>query len=284
LITLSVFLYSLTFVGHVWLGLPVLRGWIIAFYLVAAGLILMTSLRWSALPLFLWLPYLFFPPLLTLIIGFATYGQLYQSSPVEAEPIVSIESAAPLPIIIHVSDTHFIGTSRGKTHQGADWDIAAISQLMPYIHSLRPRYLLITGDVTDTGAEPEWSQAASTLLDPAKKAGITVIMAPGTHDLQQAFRGARDKATAELAEAELSRRFLQMQTALAPDIRMVDGTTLHTLLSWKPADKEIQAATAKQYLECVRSGVLMMGERVPRSWAMGCALATRPNLVADGQG
>ena len=277
----SVFLYAITFVGHVLLGLPALSSWIaITIYFVVGLLFLVTFYIWKGMPLSLWIFYSFFPLLLTLAIGLFTAVQLYPTGPDKSAPSVSIESADPNPLLMHISDTHFIGMAREKTFQGANWNLAAIARLEQLILRLRPDYLLITGDVTDTGEKAEWDQAFKTLLGTAKEACIPVIMAPGTHDLQPAFFRGGGRGSVERADAELSRRFLEAQREFGPDLQTVDRRTVRALLSWEPTNEEIQETAREQYLACNRAA-LGFDTRPSRSWAKRCADATRPSMVAD---
>nr|WP_296072760.1 phosphodiesterase [uncultured Actinoplanes sp.] len=81
-------------------------------------------------------------------------------------------------IIAHVSDTHVDGSERNAERT---------RRVMRYLAGLAipADVVLITGDVTDRGTEPEYEQARR-LIDPAGPA----LFCPGNHDARQPFRKA----------------------------------------------------------------------------------------------
>jgi 3',5'-cyclic AMP phosphodiesterase CpdA len=243
-LTISILLYGVAFFLHFWVLLPGLASawWMIA-YFIAALLVPLLSLRFRFLPIALWVLYLLWPVLLTVTLGFYSYAQLFQSTPNISQPT---EGNARTLLLVQVSDIHFIGDPTGKTHEGANWNVHNIDESLKTIISLKPRFLLITGDITDSGAQGEWEQARAALLNPVKKAGITTIMAPGNHDLGPAFGGIwragglTDKLGLTMAAAwwgnqsypkeELSRHFLEEQDQLLGNLESTDHRDLHSLL------------------------------------------------------
>jgi metallophosphoesterase superfamily enzyme len=63
-----------------------------------------------------------------------------------------------------------------------------------------PKYLFITGDLTDTGSIAEWDRAWSVLKETSK--GMRIIIAPGNHDQNAAFVASRKLSTDEVERLE----------------------------------------------------------------------------------
>ncbi len=119
--------------------------------------------------------------------GFYRYALLDVASYAESTWKVSELPEHSRPVVVHVSDAHFIGSDCGRTYEGAAWDERRVRKSVAKILELAPQFLIVSGDITDSGTETEWQQARSVLLDPVVKSGTQVVVAPGNHDLQNVF-------------------------------------------------------------------------------------------------
>ncbi len=279
-------LYIVTILAHLILGLPILKMkfWLIAYIVLAVGFVL-TALWWIYLPVFLWPVYILLPLAGTIALGFVRFANIKMAGPPELDPIERMETAPPNPYFIHLSDPHFIGVEKGKTIEGKRRDATTSRRVASQVIRLHPHYLLITGDVTDSGSESEWKQAEEILLNPVRQAGVSVIMAPGNHDLQPAFGVGREPGSPDRVTAIHMRRFVDEEVALGTELSTVDRRTLASLESWRPTDQEVAAKASQVYLHCLANAPI--GERgaarlgAAMSWAKGCELASKPDVVRD---
>ena len=94
----------------------------------------------------------------------------------------------PKHVILHVSDTHFVGDGE-LLHDSVDSD----SNLAEMFHGLaksstRPDAIIFTGDLADTG-RPDAYQRLRAMVEPhAQALGAPVIWVMGNHDERVAFR------------------------------------------------------------------------------------------------
>lgn len=281
-------LTAIVTLSHFWVGLPAMNQlWFSILFTIlalgAAGWALTIDGKWLGLAAgsaFLLLA-VGAPVAGTVAIGTLRYGNLKVAGPDEHDSRQDLEigRAPDGPLFVHLSDSHFVGAGRGATFQGLPRDPEALAALSTRIRRLRPKYLFVTGDVTDTGREAEWQQANAILLEPARKDGIIVIVAPGNHDLQPAFGGVDGAGSPERASAILLRRFLESSGLAAAGLRTTDGRSVATLIGWRPTAEEVAERASRDYLTCVANPI------EPRAtgpaWAKGCELATKPEAVAQ---
>jgi len=274
--------------AHFWIGLPAMQH---AFFsvpfslLVLAGAAGALALRhqWSGIaPAGTILVLAIAAPVAgTVVIGTLRYGHLKGAGPDEHDGggHVDIAQAPKYPLFVHLSDSHFAGADRRETFQHLPRDPQVLSALSERIRSLKPHYLFVTGDVTDTGREAEWQQAEEILLGPARREGIVVIAAPGNHDLQPAFGGVDNALSPERASTILLRRFLEASGIARAGLQTTDGRSVAALVDWRPTQEEVAERASRDYLTCVANPI------EPRAsgpaWAKGCELATRPEVVAE---
>jgi 3',5'-cyclic AMP phosphodiesterase CpdA len=79
-----------------------------------------------------------------------------------------------MPIIAHISDTHFDGTERA---------LARSRRTMEYLRSCDVDAILVTGDLADHGDVKEYEQVKAELV-----ADVPVLLLPGNHDDRSAYR------------------------------------------------------------------------------------------------
>ncbi|GAB3163045.1 metallophosphoesterase [Amycolatopsis sp. NPDC004378] len=77
-------------------------------------------------------------------------------------------------IIAHLSDLHLDGGQRAEDR---------VAAVMGYLRDLAVDVVVVTGDIADHGAAPEYARAAELLVHPAP-----VLVLPGNHDSRAAFR------------------------------------------------------------------------------------------------
>jgi hypothetical protein len=110
------------------------------------------------------------------------------------------------------------------------------------------KHALISGDITDTGEKAQWEQAAKELVHPLRDAGITLIMAPGNHDLQPIFTDSV-KASKIQTEAKHGYRFLRMQATTGVALKTVGGASIGSLVT--ATDDEWKAVLTKINNQCI---------------------------------
>ena len=137
------------------------------------------------------------------------------------------------PWALHVTDVHLTlpGTARVEG-EGDGRDRLAALVAAKQIQS--PRYLFLSGDITDHGHGPEWDEAAKVLA-PLRASGCRVLVAPGNHDLSMAYDGSSQfRAQVALHVYGMTRQmeykygvrflnYLKFQSGLADDILFADG-------------------------------------------------------------
>jgi len=226
--------YVASFLGHYWLRLPPLRSGLgILGYLAVIGLF--ACLGWRArvaTKTVLWFAYCLLPFVLTVASGYVTYRSLPVAFVVPAS-----DRQAAAPLFIHLSDLHFLAPNRLLSTEGRPIDTSQASRLVGLVTRLRPRFLIISGDVTDVGAEEEWRNALDSLLIPVRRAGVSIVMAPGNHDIQPAlllYRGempTNDKKWQPIMiEAQVAARFLRNLASLNPSFHNEAGFDVETLM------------------------------------------------------
>ncbi len=150
----------------------------------------------------------------------------------------------------HISDLHLVETDGHKTYDGSEPGNRRLPELLTSIGRAHPRYLLISGDITDRGLAGEWRRALDDLAPFART--TPVILAPGNHDLSSAFEGDLSDVT----PASRLERFLSVQAQLFGDLSTATGTTLKDLVARAPRldDRDFQAAE-KRLNDCNRECV-----------------------------
>jgi 3',5'-cyclic AMP phosphodiesterase CpdA len=269
--------YFVVFFFHLYLGLPILkRGFWLVGYICVGLVCLPPRLPWKSVALLI--AYFSLPFVGTLLYGYTVFARLHMSGPPVLELEQSVSSVRAGPLIIHISDTHILGLEESnRTNEGEIRNPKLIEGLTEQIISLKPHFLLITGDITDKGKTSEWTRARSVLLDAAHRRGIVVILAPGNHDLQPAFYGvSRSETTGngELDRSTLVRRFLEAEVAMNASLKSA-REPLQKLVSWQPTDQSVEQESAEEYRTCI----LNPPAGGDMSWDIGCALATQKDRV-----
>lgn len=236
---------------HGWLQLPVMsRGLFVAVYLMLAVLLVAIPYQKKRLLFPLAAVLVVLPVVGTLAIGLNRFMNLDPTGPGSEEPAVPTSSMPGPPLLVHLSDTHFVGSDRTATKQGLARDAARLKGLVARLIDLHPRYVIVTGDITDTGRETEWLQADEILFEPLRVAGISVMLAPGNHDLQPAFGGTGLLASIENSTSVLQTRFLQRAATARPDLASTDGQRTASRLPPDPTADKIKKEADETWRVC----------------------------------
>jgi hypothetical protein len=155
--------------------------------------------------------------------------------------------------IVQLSDLHLTGAPDRKTTDGRAPGDQLIADYLDRVTALRPRFVVVTGDLTDSGEQLQWEKAAGYLGRLAGSA--TVIAAPGNHDLTPAY--------ARMKEVELDQQLLQQGAYLAvlnqlnPGIQTGAGPLGELIERVTPSPKEVELRAEEMkstYIEAVVTG------------------------------
>jgi 3',5'-cyclic AMP phosphodiesterase CpdA len=185
---------------------------------------------------------LLLPLLWSFYLGYQQFRTLAVTSQLAYTQVpIALAPVSPRPLFAHISDTHFIGNLGHETFEGTPWDLVRLQYVAEQLVRLKPRYLLLTGDVTDSGSSAQWKQAEDTLLEPMRRAGIIILMAPGNHDLQSVFfdRHHDEKQPAPHRIALLAQRFIEAQYLEMPTVTSQQHS-LKSMLDWQPTPDNVR--------------------------------------------
>jgi hypothetical protein len=173
----------------------------------------------------------FVPPLL------ATYVQgslIFASLPVtrEREPL-PCSSANSRILVAHIGDVHVSTepTLPDGSRPGQE-DLAAMLELVRDRHS---SYVVVSGDLTDTGAAAEWGELGRILS--AVRDQTRIVLVPGNHDYGHTHRAdAGDAIVLGTREhrALLLGYYLTLQAELFGAMRLADGRTVDQTVNLAP--------------------------------------------------
>jgi hypothetical protein len=225
-----------------------------------------------ATKLALWFAFSLLPLALTVASGYVAYRSL----PVAVPAPESVRKTVS-PLFVHLSDPHFLIPARRTSTEGRVIDTRQAARMVALVIALRPRFLIISGDVTDAGAEEEWRHAVESLLFPVLSVGVKTIMAPGNHDMQPALllnRGelpTQDQHWASIViEAQVAARFLRNLSLHGPGFRNSAGLNLEGLLrAWDGNTFDFKLP-AEEYQRCIQrtAGAALGGGHALGSQAM----------------
>lgn len=190
------------------------------------------------------------PPVISLLIGVQSYIGLDSASYAEEDWKVKSPLNGRRPFVVHLSDPHFIGKIDGITHEGNEWNVDILLKTVERIIKLKPRFVIISGDVTDRGLTREWEQAEKILLSPLRKAGIELILAPGNHDLQPFFDEA-PKVPGESWKGRPMSAYLKMAVRYTTGMETYDRIPFARRMVWIPPSDEKMKEIEDQWLQCV---------------------------------
>jgi hypothetical protein len=136
--------------------------------------------------------------------------------------------------VAHLSDLHVVGErygfriESGRSGPSGNERVGRIFSQLDAIHAERPLdFILITGDLTDSGRSAEWAEFLATLISFPRLAARTLVL-PGNHDVNVVDR--TNPARLDLPTSP-GKRLRQMRTLSAiaavqgDRIRVIDSAT-----------------------------------------------------------
>lgn len=177
------------------------------------------------------------------------------------------------PRFFQVTDLHLTAGEQQRAEGGSGGNDALRARL-PGIVVARPAFALLTGDVTDHGAEDEWDEAV-LLLEPLRSAGCRLLLVPGNHDLSPAYdtaeasyvvaRAWKNEDVNWLRSARL-RRYLERAAVLDPSLTIPGGRTLKDMLEKESKGfVELDAVIARAR-QAVKAGSATAGPTIASTW------------------
>ena len=91
------------------------------------------------------------------------------------------------PLLIHMTDVHITSNEQTKRIGGGIGGIRCFRESLEFVSQSRPKYLIISGDLTDTGCSEEWQQAGELIANFSESEAPFLVLAPGNHDLSESY-------------------------------------------------------------------------------------------------
>jgi 3',5'-cyclic AMP phosphodiesterase CpdA len=157
-------------------------------------------------------------------------------------------------LFAHLSDLHIVARDKDKTQEGSTPGNEVLPSLLSIVEAHNPRYLMITGDITDSGAFDEWEIAKANL---GKIAGKTrIILCPGNHDFSLAFETKMLEHPDDWEASTHARlpRFVQLQASLYGGMTTAAGKTVSRIVQSAPPrpDPEMRKDAEQMLHACVK--------------------------------
>lgn len=113
----------------------------------------------------------------------------------------------------HVTDLHITGADDIATLEGDKGGLIPLRAWLVKMRAIAPSYLLLSGDITDTGSRKEWERVRAVLRD--EWGGQPRIFAcPGNHDVSRVYNEPNEHGL---------KNFLDFQRDFCPDLLAHDG-------------------------------------------------------------
>lgn len=151
-------------------------------------------------------------------VGFRNFRQLLLIQPLE--PALQRRLDAGL-IVSHITDIHVTETDESARLEGGAGGQGRLTAWLRLVQPLGPRYLLVSGDVTDRGNLLEWERFQER-VEAASGLSSGWLLAPGNHDLASAYG---DSTISKI------RLYFQVQTRLCPNLMTCKGLPLTQILA-----------------------------------------------------
>jgi hypothetical protein len=151
------------------------------------------------------------------------------------------------PIFAHLSDPHFTTGSK-LTYEGRVAGQAYFAEYAERIVEIGPRFVLITGDITDGGNVEQWEVAMKHLSGLAAK--VPVVLVPGNHDLSTAYNPTNKAVLRSLSAQRYL--FLDAVGTLTPDVRTHRGDRVGDFVSSLAPDSRIREEREARVVEATK--------------------------------
>ena len=137
------------------------------------------------------------------------------------------------PVLLFLSDIHLTVDGRPQTSGDPSGNVN-LDELIPRLtQKIRPDWVVIPGDLVETGTAAEWKLALER-LNRIRDAGVRVILAPGNHDISAAYdpvasRRFLGRRGAGRVDGRKLASYLQAALYLDGDILSHDGRKLQVI-------------------------------------------------------
>lgn len=179
----------------------------------------------------------------SVIVTYKMAGSAFDSATVARSKAVRKRSGAAWGI--HWTDVHVTRKGRSRVDGGKGGNERLQECITTFLEE-PPKFVFITGDLTDRGDEEEWEEARK-ILAPLKEKGTRIVIVPGNHDLATAYNSADAFISTRLTHFRGGmvrgmnglrlRAFLGGLAALEPDLKNAKGETIAAIL--KREDKAL---------------------------------------------
>jgi len=95
------------------------------------------------------------------------------------------------PLASHITDVHITAAGNVATLEGDRSGHDCLERWLMSLKQIKPEYLIISGDITDTGSKDEWKRFEDT-IEKLIPPDSTLILAPGNHDLSLGYGMANE--------------------------------------------------------------------------------------------
>lgn len=187
---------------------------------------------------------------------------------IEVIPVREIESSRSVmaaPLFSHVGDIHLTGSDDTARVEGGAGGHVAFGLWLALEERARPRYFVISGDVTDTGSETEWKRFTK-IPHRDRQDHSRLMFAPGNHDLFSAYEGYPGSWGDRLW------LYLRALAACAPETETAIGDSVSQLAQYTSGELEprLQERAKKLYEEYIadsnNSGTLLFSDPHNPEW------------------
>lgn len=158
------------------------------------------------------------------------------------EPDEDCSFKAGAPLLAHLSDLHITAGDKCTKDNGMPGN-GRLKELLEYVRTFDPAWLVISGDLTDTGNSSDWRELETI------SSGLTthIFVAPGNHDVNRYF--GKEPEPLDMTEVDAALTAQESLTRLArvalfqsrhgSDTRESSGTLLTEFLSQLPTKENL---------------------------------------------
>jgi 3',5'-cyclic AMP phosphodiesterase CpdA len=171
---------------------------------------------------------------------------VYESMRV-VEPLSADCNVSGSTLFVDLSDVHLVSspdeppatpTKKKVTMDGTLAGDDFIAPVLDWAKHFKPRYVFVTGDVTDTGSKGQWENALRKFKNISELS--EVMMVPGNHDQNLAFISTKYTVDEALNLHDVSvfdskmASFFKVQSRLFPGVRAATGETVDQIVAGAP--------------------------------------------------
>src|SRR2546430_2611390 len=189
----------------------------------------------------------FFLPLIWTVLTARFASQFLSANKYEDVEVVEKEPV----VLTHISDLHI--TNETLTKDGKQPGNRRLPTLLQKINALKPRYLVLSGDLTDEGKPDQWATLGG-ILEWNLSPGVRIVIAPGNHDLNRFFGADPSIENIDDKQAEITTdfskiprlaRMVTFQSKYLPEMTNRDGIRLDALIRNIPRKSSLAGLQAE---------------------------------------